>query len=292
MSDNYIEVDVERWINNAPDEFQRLERQASDLFLNALAQTPTVGDTIFLKGGVLMGLVYGSFRQTADLDFTSTLPPTSDINDFRSDLDLAMRRVAPLLGYPDLVCKVQTIKKRPRPNLFEGADFPALELSIGYAIRGTREEESLARNNSSRVLRADISYREDVYSWDFVRLGENGALLRAYSVYDLIAEKLRALLQQIVRNRRRRQDVYDLAFILEDRKFDEGEKEQILRTLKKKCATRSILPDINSLSDPKVEELAREDWDTLKLELDVLPKFDDCFAIVTSFYSDLPWNKV
>ena len=53
-------------------------------------------------------------------------------------------------------------------------------------------------------------------------------MISAYGLTDLIAEKFRALLQQVPRNRYRRQDIYDIAHLIERFALDESELVAIL----------------------------------------------------------------
>jgi predicted nucleotidyltransferase component of viral defense system len=114
--------------------------------------------------------------------------------------------------------------------------------------------------------------------------------VRAYSLLDLIAEKLRALLQQPKRNRNRRQDIYDIACLLKQFPLDSDERAQLLALLHEKCRARDIEPTREALSHHEVRDRAAKDWNTLGLELEDLPDFDSCFEIVDRFYRSLPWQ--
>ncbi len=138
-------------------------------------------------------------------------------------------------------------------------------------------------------MEVDISFREPVDSIQVVKFAETGGEVRAYSLLDLLAEKLRALLQQEVRNRYRRQDIYDVDALLAKFSLDDDEKLKLHSLLIEKCHARDIHPASNSLSNPEIERRARSEWDTLKLEVEELPDFDDCFARVDKFYQSLPW---
>jgi Nucleotidyl transferase AbiEii toxin, Type IV TA system len=87
---------------------------------------------------------------------------------------------------------------------------------------------------------------------------------------DLIAEKFRALLQQVVRNQHRqqkiyrRQDVYDIAHLVTRFPPDDGERSTILESFREKCAARGITPTADSLSDPRIAERARAEWNSLR----------------------------
>jgi hypothetical protein len=237
-----------------------------------------------------MGIRYDSPRQTADLDFTTTLKPNPDeISDIRAEFDDALLRAAAQLGYPDLVCRVQTVKTRPRSNSFATDSFPALEMKIAYALRDSHQETRLRAGQCPTTLEADISFNEPIDAIQVVRLGKGGPEIEAYSLLDLIAEKLRALLQQVVRNRYRRQDVFDVAYLVERFSLDQKEKAHLLQVFRTKSASRGINPDQDSLSKPEVVQRARAEWDTLGLELGDLPSFEDRFGVVDRFYRSLPW---
>ena len=291
-SPDEIIIDIAGWVEGASgNPTLLLERQVTEIFLTALALSPPFSEKLYLKGGLLMGVVYKSPRLTADLDLTAALEPDPNIDEtMQRALDLAFPRAAALLGYPDIQCRVQTIKRRPRPDFFEEASFPALKLSIGYARRDSRQAEHLKDRRSPNTLQADISFNEPVHAVQVIRLGTNGSTIRAYSLTDLIAEKLRALLQQEGRNRYRRQDIYDLALLIETSEFDNEAKADILSAFLATCRSRGIEPDATSISDPEVVRRARSEWDTLSLEIEEVPDFESRFEIVDRFYRTLPWS--
>ncbi|TCP38060.1 nucleotidyl transferase AbiEii/AbiGii toxin family protein [Rhodovulum marinum] len=287
-----VTVDIGEWVERArADPAAYLERQATEVFLSALSMSEPYCEKIFLKGGILMGVVYQSVRQTADIDFTSTLEPHPHLADqIKEALSATLPRAAAELGYPDLICRVQSVRHRPRANSFADASFPALEIRIGYARRGSPQEERLSQGRATEVLYADISFREPVGAIQVVRFKDSEATIRAYSLCDLIAEKLRALLQQEVRNRYRRQDIYDIDVLLSHFPFDEDERARVHALLLEKSRARGLEPTAESLSEPEVIRRAKEEWDTLGLEIGEVPNFEDCFARVDEFYRSLPWG--
>ena len=67
-------VNIAAWVERASnDPPSYLERQATEVLLAAIGTAPSYNDKIFLKGGILMGVRYESPRQTADIDFSTTL---------------------------------------------------------------------------------------------------------------------------------------------------------------------------------------------------------------------------
>jgi predicted nucleotidyltransferase component of viral defense system len=166
-----------------------------------------------------------------------------------------------------------------------------LKLKIGYALRGSRQQKRFERGQSPHTLAVDISFREPIGAIQIVKLGDHGGFVRAYSLLDLIAEKMRALLQQKLRNRFRRQDIYDIDALLSRFSLEQDEKAELHELFLKKCVARNIKPELESLSDPEVIRRARDDWDTLALEIGSVTVFEDCFARVDAFYRSLPWSR-
>lgn len=93
------------------------------------------------------------------------------------------------------------------------------------------------------------------------------------------------------RDRYRRQDVYDIAYLVERFALDDSEREAILTSFLDKCVKRRIEPTIDSMDDLQVIARARSEWDTLEQEIGELPDFDSCFAKVHRTYRALPWNR-
>ncbi|WP_108683292.1 nucleotidyl transferase AbiEii/AbiGii toxin family protein [Methyloceanibacter sp. wino2] len=291
--DNEVVVDIAEWVEKAKSDPEAyLERQATEVFLTALGIAEPFSHQIFLKGGILMGVVYQSPRQTGDIDFTTIMEPTPEIGDQISNaLDAAFPRAAAELGYPDLLCAVQTSKYRPAMEKFPTAEAPALLLKIGYARRGSPQERHFQQGRAINTLDVDISFREPVRAIQIVKFTGSSGRVHAYSLFDLIAEKLRALLQQELRNRFRRQDIYDLDALLNKFALDDDEKQKLHETLLEKCAARKINPNEQSLSQPEIVRRAKQEWDTLGQELAEVPDFDDCFSRVDAFYRSLPWKR-
>jgi predicted nucleotidyltransferase component of viral defense system len=265
-------------------------RQLTEIFLTALSLAPSFRDSFYLKGGILMALAYASPRSTSDVDLTADSDPVETADALREELDHALQRATAALGFSDLVCRLQTAKPKPHADMFEDAQNPSLRLTVAAARRGSADATSLAEGKASRVLRVDITFKEPVGSFQILGIGSDERRIRAYSLTDLIAEKLRALLQQSVRDRYRRQDVYDIVLLLQQFDFDAHEREVILSTLREKAQARSLPVGRTGMANPEIAARARADWPTLAKELDQpLPDFDECFDKVLRFYESLPW---
>lgn len=286
-------VDIQTWIEKArADPVLFLERQATDLILNAIGAVEAFENAVFFKGGALMGIAYQSPRQTADLDFTTNLEPRENIDTaIRDALDRALVLTSARLGYPDMIAQVQSIDLRPRKEMFAQARFPAMKVKVAYARRASPQARGLARGNCPDVVEIDLSFNEPDADVQLIKLGEGGGTIRAYSLLDLIAEKLRALLQQEIRNRYRRQDIYDIALLLGQFSLSADQCRTLLGSFLKKCRARDIEPTIDFLSSPEVARRAQSEWATLSLEIGEVPPFDACFARVEAFYRGLPWDE-
>ena len=285
-----VDVDVRAWVEAAKtDQVRYRDRQVTEIVLAAIGVAPNLKKTLVLKGGAVMALAFKSERVTGDVDFSADADPETFAELVVEELNALLPKTAITLGYIDLLCRVQSVKKMPKAKNFEEHDFPALLVRIGSAVRGTGEEKWLDIGQASRVLDMEISFRDQVYAFQELTLTDAGVAVRAFTLHELIAEKFRALLQQPIRNRYRRQDVYDIAFLVETNQLGDEDRTQILTTLIKKCRTRSIEPDITSIDDPEIVKRAQADWDTLKLELSHLPSFQERFAIVRELYVSLPW---
>ena len=289
MSQLAIKINIAEWVEVAQtDETTYRQRQATEIILHAIAITPALNDRLCLKGGILMGLVYRSPR---DIDFsvlTNESPDESTPDTFRNLINSALPRAAANLGYVDMVTRFQSMKVLP-PNRYPNARFPALKLNIAYAKRGSYQEKRLLEGNAANIIRLDISFKEEISEIQVLEIAD-GELLLAYSLNDLIAEKYRAMLQQALRNRHRRQDVYDLNFLILDLELDDDAKTKILETLLKKCQARDTIASPGSINDPDVRNRSRSEWNTLKLEIGEIPDFDSCFERIATFYSRLPWS--
>jgi hypothetical protein len=286
-----VQVDVRGWVEAArANPMLYRDRQVTEVVLSSIGIAPTLSTQLVLKGGTLMALAFKSDRVTGDVDFSAQGEPADFDRLVTDELNATMPRTAVRLGYPDLVCRVQTVRKLPRPVNFADQQFPALLVRIGSARRGSAEEKKLLAGLAPRVLDIEISFRDQVYHFQELALIDAGVAVRAFTIHELIAEKYRALLQQPSRNRYRRQDVYDIGYLLDAHDLGDDDRAQIHRTLVDKCASRGIAATADALDAPEIVRRAEADWNTLGLEISALPDFAERFALVGAFYRSLPWR--
>ena len=280
--------DIAEWVRQAPSD-QRELRQAVHTVLAAISHDPQLRAAMIMKGGILLAVRYQSARFTRDIDFSTDMK-LGQVNpeELQRRLDASLRLMVEMLEY-DLDCRVQGCKVNPpnRPN----ATFPSIELKIGHAYKGTPKHLRLLKLQCPSVLSIDYSLNESISNIDEVVIGLDQSV-NAYPFAELVAEKFRDLLQQVERNRYRRQDVYDLA-LLSRLPRDKSVDASILESLLIKAWARRIEPDRESLGDEEIKRRAAAEYPTLKDEVQgELPDFEATYAEVTAFYQSLPWGKL
>lgn len=282
---------IAEWVEKArADPATYLERQATEVFLSTLGSIEPYKHQMFLKGGILMGVAYQSPRNTGDIDLSTIADPHEGIaEEIQKALDAAFPGVCAALGYPDLMCRVQSHKYFPKGEKFPKYQGPAIKLMIGYARRGSPQEKHFQKGMSITALEVDISFKEPIGAIQILVFEDTAQKVHAYGLLALMAEKFRALLQQEKRDKYRRQDVYDLHSLCRRFSLDEDELRQLLMMLRQTCAARGIDPNRDSLEEPKIVARAMADWHTLELEVGEVPDFDDCFRVANALYKSLPW---
>ncbi|HET7237443.1 MAG TPA: nucleotidyl transferase AbiEii/AbiGii toxin family protein [Terrimicrobiaceae bacterium] len=280
-------MDIPGWVQSAsPGE--RDFRRAVHCVIEAVAGDERLRELLCMKGGILMALHYDSPRFTTDIDFSTPQAFEENIEkEVIERLQAALAITPDKLEY-DIDCRVQSYEVQPNRK----RTFININMRIGYAAKGTAQHKRLLASNSPAVVSIDYSFRETIPNVEVVELGEDDSL-RVYALSTLVAEKLRSLLQQPIRNRTRRQDVFDLNYLLDERPalLKAECMEAVLSDLVVKCADRDITPTQASFDDPRIRELAEADYATLADELppNTLPPFEEVFARVADYYRDLPW---
>lgn len=285
------ELPIVEWVESSrADPVRYRSRQVTHVLLAAIGLTPELKDSMILKGGALMMLGYDSPRGTQDVDFSINADPEPFASNIGEILNPAMARASSQLGYVNLVTKLQKLKRRPKPSMFEEANGPALSVTIAYATRGSKDEAKLITGQAAQVLQVDLSFKEPLNNISSHNLGNTDVAIKAYSLEDLMAEKIRSLLQQVERDRFRRQDVYDICWLSENFDYSQNIKKSILDSLISKSEYKGIYPTIDSIDNPEIVKRAERDWHTLQDELPhELPSFADSFEKVRIFYVSLPW---
>lgn len=262
--------------------------RAAHVVLRAFSMIPAGAHPTFLKGGILMAFRYGSSRHTSDVDF-STPDHYSEAREqsLRALLESALAMATEQLE-ESLHVRIQSWDVQP------GRDktFVTLHIGIGYAEPGTPAYRRLQSGCCTDVLRVDYSFFEAVPASE--KLSHfGGGQLQAYALTTLVAEKLRALLQQLSRNRSRRQDIYDLWYLLGHYPtlHNTATKAEILSTLHNKCAERAVTAADDALDSADTRARTQKAYTTLANELPEgeLPDFNETYDAVALWYRSLPW---
>lgn len=285
-----MEINIEKWISESGEEYVEL-RQAIHIILKGISEDEKLSTTMVMKGGTLMGIRYGSQRYTKDVDFsTSQKLKDVDLAQFRAEFNDALDIAAAELGY-GITCKVQKCKAEPN----EEGTFPTLKMTIGYANSSNQAlVKRLDGGKAVNIVNIDYSFNEQSFHKEIIKI--DGAEFEAYSIIELVAEKIRAILQQKTRNRNREQDIYDLHFILTNINrfgFSKEEKGLILDTLFKKSEGREIdeLLNKDGIRDPEIIKRSAHGYAQLKDDVEELPTFEDAYEVVSEFYESLPWDS-
>lgn len=282
-----IEVDVQTWVENAPNP-QRKFREAVHIILDGIGHSRSLRARMLMKGGLLLAIRYASSRYTTDLDFSTPDQYSEEsartlIQQFEQGLAVAEDR----LSYATS-CRLQ--KSRVEPN-GENRTHHNLSMSVGYADKSNPGAMArLQAKRSPQVVRIDYSFNEAAIDLEVLHL-DGGATIRTYTLHNVLAEKLRSLLQQPARNRHRRQDVYDIWYLLEFApSLTTPELARIHGLVLASCQSKDIYPTADSLSNESVQTMARDGYASLEADVDGdLPPFDEAMAKVAAFYRSLPW---
>lgn len=285
------QYDIGEWVKLEKNPEHKTLRKAIHTVLLAISTGHWLNCNMIIKGGVLLAIRYESVRFTEDIDFsTAIILKDFDQESFLEKLRQGLAGAVEKLDY-GLDCRIQSFQLQPSNN--PEATFPTFKIKIGYAYKHeTNSHKRLLKGQSSKVVKIDYSLNEETQDIELFEIADGGTL-SAYSSTELIAEKYRAILQQKVRNRVRRQDAYDLYALMEKRPItDSNEKKYILETLLKKSASRNLEINIDSISDPETIERSKNQYDTLASEIEgELPEFEKVYSIVEEFYKSLPWES-
>lgn len=285
-----MEHGIEAWVTSAPVD-QINFRKAVHLVLMAISLNEELSKSMVMKGGILLGIKYASGRYTTDIDFSTSEKMTNlDIEDLKKEINLDLLAAEVELSY-NLTCSVQTIKRFPSRL---DATFPSLKITIGYARKdNSKDIKKLKQGQSSHIVSIDYSFNEVTGGTQEIAIdGEES--IKAYDFISLMAEKFRSILQQEVRNRGRRQDIYDLCHLIEN--FAENtdeEKAMVLEMLIAKSKNKGIEEylHIDGLDDERIKSRTSENFESLRDELEVkLPDFNLTYNTVNNYYKNMPWG--
>lgn len=279
------EIDIEAWVDAAPDR-QRGFREAVHIVLDSIGHSQSLQARMVMKGGLLLAIRYDSTRFTRDLDFsTSERYIEADADRLLAEFESGLAAAENRLSY-GTACRLQSRKLEPKA---QHRTHHNLALTIGFANKSHPGAMArLVAKNSPQVVQIDYSFNEAVFEVEVLEL-DGGATIWSYSLHNVLAEKMRSLLQQPIRKRNRRQDVYDIWLLLDSAPpFPAADLARIHDMLVKSCRSKGIEPTADSMDEEAVLRMAREGYANLEADVDGdLPAFDNAMARIKTFYRSL-----
>lgn len=184
----------------AEDTSSHVER-ALKAVLAAIAADPLLSRDYVLKGGLALRLLYGSPRISDDVDLSSAKPYSHDVTDEKNDLllglclllDGALAKVERQYGLRDMRVHEKTLS----------TEIPALLGSVVY-----RDDRSAGDDDELYEVKMQITLSELIC--ETTRKTVDGVAIFSAVLEDILADKLKAMLQQVTRNKLRPMDVYDV----------------------------------------------------------------------------------
>ncbi len=213
--------------------------------LECIAGYPPWATTLAFKGGNALRFIYGNRRSTVDLDFTAALRFPDDQESIRIHLDRALSVAHPRFG---VKARAQRITRKPADPT---KTMPTYDITIAYQLPGDRHFVDFERQEHQirTIVRVEISLNDVVCETQDRQLSDQvDSVVRVCALEDIIAEKLRALLQQRIRRRHRKQDLYDIAR-MSMRHASELDLDKIGRYFIRKCEARQIKPRKSAFDD-------------------------------------------
>lgn len=227
--------------------------------LAGISQTPVLGNTLVFKGGTALKKCYfGDYRFSEDLDFSGLegVPTGSDMDQAMQDVCELVSKLLDEYAPIELSCE-RYIEKNPHPTQQD-----AFVIRVRYPWQ---------RQMQTRIM-VEITTDEKVYQPTTRKIihGYDEPLdvgISVYSLEEIVAEKLRAILQHTnklgergwIRSRAR--DYYDLWRILGAYK-DNMNFDNFVPVLEAKCALRDVsFSGADDFFQKSMMEYVESTWD-------------------------------
>jgi predicted nucleotidyltransferase component of viral defense system len=271
-------VDIREWADvTGVSVTEARVRFAQYAVLHAIAAVRPLREGLVFKGGNALDFVLMPNRSTVDLDFSvdhTSLLAMPDAEAIRTLLERGVPVANANLG---VMLQVQRFRASP-PG--EDRHFVTFRGRVGYALPDqSRVRQRMVQGEViPQNIALDISINEPIGGTQLVAIGPQ-LHLRVATLEDIIAEKLRALLQQPIRNRQRRQDLLDIAVIL--RQEIDFDRRLVADYLVAKAAARDVTVSTLAFRDPEVARRAGEDYAELEETTRVLfVPLEDALALL------------
>ena len=238
-------------------------RFAQYAVLRAIASSARLSELLVFKGGNALDFVWSPNRSTIDLDFSADMLAEGAAALDEARLGVLLSRALDVSGRESgVVMRVHSVRRQP-PG--EGKTFATYTARIGYALPDEARNRTRldAGQPSTNVVPVEVSINEPIGADESTVLG--GRALRVSTPDDIVAEKLRAFLQQkgTIRNRNRPQDLLDVAHLL--RRGTPLDLDKISRFLLEKARARDVPVSMAAFRDDELAERARYGYDDLRV---------------------------
>jgi len=249
--------------------------------LRAVADSRTLSQALAFKGGNALDFVWQPYRSTRDLDFSSK-DSTLNAKQIRTSLTPSLERVSRSMG---VLYRVQRMEQQP-----PGPDrsFITFEGTVGYALPDDQRNRQLIQQdkNSKAIVPLDVSLNEPICGIVEVDIASSNPL-QVCQLEDIVAEKLRALLQQPLRNRRRPQDVLDICVAVQR---NPGLSLNLTAEfLLEKAKARNVPVSRAAFHQEEIRSRAFEGYDALReTARNAFIEFEEAFSIVLSLVDRMP----
>ena len=229
--------------------------------LVGLSQMPLLLDTLVFKGGTALRKCYfGDYRFSEDLDFTGLngVPTGSDMEHaVQEACSIAMRLMERYGSAADIICE-RYVESRPHPGNQE-----AFRIRARLPWHNSPLSSIMVEITVDEKILKPVKTREIIHQY-----GESlEAEIKTYSLEEIVAEKLRAILQNVAMlkrrgwNRTRGRDYYDLWRILSTYK-DDMDFTEFISFLRDKCTERNVVfTGPEDFFDGDMLALVENNWD-------------------------------
>ncbi|NOK09440.1 nucleotidyl transferase AbiEii/AbiGii toxin family protein [Corallococcus exercitus] len=231
-------------------------RFAQGSILSAIANSRSLKSILVFKGGNALDFVWQPNRSTEDLDFSSE-DSSLDEAQLEKKLTDTLTATGRKLG---ISFRINSIKRQP-PG--PGKTYILYAVKIGYALPDDQQNrDRIERQEPSKaIVLLEISLNECICESTLIDFGA-GTSLKVSTREDIVAEKLRALLQQALRNRTRQQDLLDIAVLIHT--GAELDRKRISEYLLLKAKARNVPVSKQAFQSPEIRDRARSDYDALE----------------------------
>jgi predicted nucleotidyltransferase component of viral defense system len=175
-----------------------------------MSSSAALANRVAFKGGNALRFIHGNERSTLDLDFSAEGDFPDSPAEIKGLMEAALRAGERLY---QVRARCQSIHRKP-PGVEKTK--PTYSIMVCYQFPADRyfqniDERLTTGKHFSEVVEVEISLNDVLCETGDEQLSAGSRTLRVCTLEDILAEKLRALLQQIPRKRSRPQDVYDVA---------------------------------------------------------------------------------